>query len=77
MKTVQDLIDAIAPKHNRTSCSDEDSSGNEYFNEFGYPRCPRCALLYWEKHGEFPYGVSADIESIKFSGHPRITKSIF
>jgi hypothetical protein len=50
-----DFVNEIAPSHTRTSCSDENSNGNEYFNEMGYPRCVRCALLYRLKEGIFPY----------------------
>lgn len=49
-------------RHTRTSCSDQHSKGNEYANEFGVPRCSRCALLHRHKYGEFPYGVSAEIK---------------
>jgi hypothetical protein len=31
--------------HSRTSCTDEISNGNEYYNEMGFARCARCALL--------------------------------
>lgn len=42
-------------KHTRTSCSDEESNGNEFPNSGGHPRCTRCLLLYYKKHGRFPY----------------------
>ena len=52
-----ELINEISPNHTRTSCSDENSNGNEYFNEFGVPRCPRCCLLHRVKNGEWPHGA--------------------
>lgn len=51
------FVDEIAPEHQRTSCSDEDSRGNEYFNEAGYPRCVRCAFLHRLANGEWPHGA--------------------
>jgi hypothetical protein len=69
------LINAIAPSHSRTSCSDLNSNGNEYFNEFGCPRCQRCALLYFAAHGKWMYeGLSVDL-SLRFTGHPRIIET--
>lgn len=55
-------IDLLVPKHNRISCSDEDSNGNEYFNEHGVPRCTRCVLLYRLNNNEWPH--NAKVESI-------------
>lgn len=49
-----------------THCTDEQSNGNEYFNEFGFPRCSRCALLYRLKNGAFPYGVRVDNVVLRF-----------
>jgi hypothetical protein len=73
MNHFRTFINAVAPKHSRTSCTDENSNGNEYFNESGAPRCARCALLYWEKYGQFPYGVTVKHLNIEFTGHERIT----
>jgi len=52
---IKTFANVLVPEHQRTSCSDEDSHGNEYFNEYGYPRCCRCALLYLAKNGHWPY----------------------
>lgn len=52
-----EFVNEVAPEHGRTSCTDEKSSGNEYFNEFGHPRCVRCALLHRLKNGEWPHKV--------------------
>ena len=68
------FINELAPYHQRTSCTDEQSNGNEYFNEFGIPRCARCALLYRFKNGVFPYGVSVKEIVLKFTGNERITQ---
>jgi hypothetical protein len=59
---VKTFANILVPEHQRTSCSDENSNGNEYFNEFGYPRCCRCALLYLAKNGHWPY--HAEIHSL-------------
>ena len=72
--SILEFINEIIPNHQRTSCTDEFSGGNEYFNEFGLPRCARCALLYRLKTGNFPYGVTVKELNIKFSGNPRITE---
>ena len=56
------LVDKIVPEHDRTSCSDEDWHCNEYANDMGYPRCTRCAFLYFLKYEEFPYDT--DIKSV-------------
>lgn len=56
------FIDEIAPEHTRTSCDDNNSNGNEYYNEFGYPRCVRCALLYRLRNHEWPHNAEARIE---------------
>ena len=62
---MRDFIDEIAPEHGRTSCTDTDSNGNEYFNEMGFPRCVRCALLYRARHGEWPHGAEFRVESLR------------
>jgi hypothetical protein len=48
----QEVIDVLAPEHDRTSCSD--SSINNGFVGGGNPRCTRCALLV-AKHAAWPY----------------------
>lgn len=60
-----DFIDEVAPKHQRTSCTDERSVGNEYFNEFGFPRCVRCCLLYRHRQGEWPHGSQFRITGLR------------
>jgi hypothetical protein len=79
MKSTQDIllnfINELAPEHDRTSCSDDNLNGNQYFNECGYPRCARCALLHRLNTGEFPYGVHVSRLTIRFSGHERITEN--
>lgn len=59
------FVDEVAPKHFRTSCTDDDSRGNEYFNEQGYPHCVRCALLYRVAHGHWPHGVEFRIVDLR------------
>lgn len=57
-----EMVEFLAPEHNRTSCSDENSNGNEFANEHGYPRCTRCALrALVANHGKDPYGQKAVI----------------
>lgn len=53
----QEIVDVVAPKHDRTSCTDADLA-NSYggwsgrYSEktgkkvFDFPRCTRCYLLY-------------------------------
>ncbi len=52
MKAI-DLINIIQPKHNRTSCSDDDLENGFYSND-GYTRCLRCTLLEVLKKGFLP-----------------------
>lgn len=66
MTTLQEFINEVAPKHTRTSCTDEKSNENEYANADGYPRCVRCALLQRLKTGGWPYGSDARIETIHY-----------
>jgi hypothetical protein len=61
-----EFINEIAPEHDRTSCSDENLNGNQYFNESGAPRCTRCAFLHRVRTGEFPHGVRVRRISILF-----------
>ena len=56
-KELLSFVNEIAPEHSRTSCSDDHSGGNEYFNESGYPRCTRCAFLYRLKNGSWLYNA--------------------
>jgi hypothetical protein len=63
---IMNFINEIAPNHSRPVCSDADSAGNEKPNELGYPKCPRCALLYRLKTGIFPNGAMVDHLVIKF-----------
>jgi hypothetical protein len=60
------LIDALAPEHARTSCSDhmltnggytQESQGGEYF----VPRCTRCFLLTILKENKWPREYRLDI----------------
>jgi hypothetical protein len=60
-----DFINEIAPVHCRTSCSDDDFFQNAHFNECGYPRCVRCALLFRAKNGEFPKGKTMIVKSLQ------------
>lgn len=53
----KELVDEIAPKHDRTSCSDADLS-NADPNSQGYSRCVRCCLLYRLRNGEWPMPFS-------------------
>ena len=61
---IQD-VNELAPNHGRTSCSDENLNGNQYFNEMGYVRCVRCAFLHRLREGEWPYGAEPDIGSLR------------
>ena len=74
MMTALELIDAIAPEHSRTTCSPKDNwAPSAYFNEAGYSRCVRCALLHKIETGEFPYAAQMICESIRatdFGDHP-------
>lgn len=65
-KDLKTFINKISPKHNRTSCDDENSNGNEYFNEMGYPRCTRCTLLYYLRNGEFPHNVTVEHTTVQY-----------
>ena len=65
MLTALELINEIAPTHDRTTCGVEGWSTNAYPNEAGYSRCVRCALLYRPDAGEFPYGAKMICESIR------------
>lgn len=64
MSELRNFVDEIAERHQRTSCTDEDSNGNEYFNEYGYPRCIRCAILYRLKNKQWPRGASPRVETL-------------
>jgi hypothetical protein len=57
-----DLIGQLLPEHDRTSCNDDNSNGNEFFNEFGAPRCRRCAVLHFVRNGEWPNGAVANVD---------------
>lgn len=48
--TAKELIDIIAPAHDRTSCADENLT-NHYANDQGHYRCARCVLLYGIRNG--------------------------
>lgn len=63
---MNELINLLAPKHIRTSCSDNNFEHNAFANEMGYPRCERCALLFWEKNKEFPYGAKVNSLTIQY-----------
>lgn len=63
---IQD-INELAPEHQRTSCSDEKSNGNQYFNEMGYVRCVRCAFLHRMRKGEWPHGSSPYLRDLRLT----------
>jgi hypothetical protein len=48
-----ELINIIAPEHERTSCSDEDLNNGFYSND-NNTRCGRCTLLEILKKGKLP-----------------------
>jgi hypothetical protein len=50
------ILEALM-KHSRNSCHTA-GEGNAYFNEFGVPRCEKCALQYRINHGEWPHGAN-------------------
>ena len=66
-------VNELAPEHQRTSCSDEDSGGNQYFNEMGYVRCERCAFLHRLREGEWPHGAEPHIGSLQMETPARST----
>jgi len=70
------LINELAPEHERTSCSDGNLNGNQYYNEFGAPRCTRCCLLHRIREGEWPDGTFPVHTQIMLGGDERITESI-
>jgi len=65
------LVDELAPQHTRTSCIEGQLVGNEYFNEYGTPRCVRCALQYRMHHGEWPHGVKVRVMELSFDPETR------
>ncbi len=66
MMTALELINEIAPTHDRTSCDPINNwVRNAFFNEMGYSRCVRCTLLNRIETGEFPYGAKMICESIR------------
>ena len=65
--TALELIDLIAPKHTRTSCSDENPNGNHFGNEYGYPRCKRCALRFLVEEGIGPYGATVTVTDVVYN----------
>ena len=74
VELLRNFVDEIAPRHDRTSCSDADFNGNQYFNELGYPRCTRCALLYRLENGKWPHGAVVKSSGILFTGNERIVE---
>lgn len=59
--TTQELQTLVGiMSHSRTSCGTV-GEGNAYFNEFGAPRCEKCAVQYRIKHGEWPHGAKATV----------------
>lgn len=67
--TAKELIDIIAPKHDRTSCGDENScNGFEECYEGGRHkfRCARCALIEIENGEEIPEDM--EVRFTKMSG---------
>ena len=65
MLTALELINEIAPEHDRTTCKNDTWNRNAYFNEMGYSRCVRCALLYRIDNDGFPYNAKMICESIR------------
>lgn len=61
------FVDEVAPTHSRTSCNDDDSRGNEFFNEHGYPRCVRCAMLHRVVNGRWPHDAKFLIVDLRTS----------
>ena len=61
--TAEQLIDEIAPKHSRTSCSDE-LLQNAYHGEHGCSDCVRCALLHRLRKDEWLHGRSHTVDSM-------------
>ena len=60
-----EFINEVAPEHGRTSCSDADWNGNQYFNEMGYPRCVRCCLLHRLAHGRWPHDAQFRVTGLR------------
>lgn len=65
MMTARELVNEIAPNHDRTTCKNDTWNTNAFFNEMGFSRCVRCALLYRLDNDEFPYGSKMICESIR------------
>jgi hypothetical protein len=54
-------VDALAPQHGRTTCTDEDRRNGVYGEEI--PRCNRCALLDIQECPEaFPANLVLSVE---------------
>ena len=53
IKTPLDLINAIVPEHDRTSCSD-DNIENGFYSSTEHTRCSRCTMLQTLKQGKMP-----------------------
>ena len=69
MTDARELIDIIAPKHGRTSCSDADLSNGFYTqDESGNYRCLRCALLQTAEGDEVPAHVLAQWADVEGRG---------
>jgi hypothetical protein len=58
--TSKELIDLIAPQHDRTSCNDNEL-GNGFYSNSGNTRCGRCSLLQILKEGRLPFSHTGRI----------------
>lgn len=59
LEKAPELIDLLAPRHCRTSCSDEDPRNNGFLSDHP-PRCNRCGLLAIKVGFLPPYRISID-----------------
>lgn len=57
------VVDALAPEHDRTSCTDEGLE-NGHATEYRLPRCSRCQLLYAAKVGVWPTYLSLRLDIV-------------
>lgn len=65
-----DDVNELVPEHDRTSCSDDNSNGNEYPRpSTGYVRCVRCAFLYRVRNGHWPYEGRPYLGSLQILGN--------
>ena len=55
------IVDALAPEHDRTSCTDENLN-NGHGTETRLPRCRRCQLLKAQQRGSWPLYLTLNVQ---------------